>query len=185
MTTVCGCFCGSTPEPASVVVTNNTINLTMGAAAMSWVVQSYAKADSAGGLGLNFFLAFPAAIAAEVIVYIDNVAQEVGASYSVPASLDRVTLTSALDADATLIVRYLAYQDTTIWASQTLRVQDSTALSGLEFTLAYTPLADSTTFLFKDGAILTNVTDYSRSGVTITLVAALAAGEQLVVTYAH
>lgn len=180
-------YVNSVPEHVPVTVNNVTVSLSFGDDEVEWVYERFELGDSAGDLGLDFFLSRPAVAAAQVQVYLDSVPQEYGASkaFTVPATLDRVTLSTALESDAVLTVRYLAHKSTEAWVTEVLHVGDSASGAGLVFTLKDTPKSASYLHVIKDGSLLTGTVDYSLSGADVTLVVALAAGEQLVVTYAH
>lgn len=112
---VCSCFCGSTPEPAAVTVINNAVTVAIDSAKVTWVVDRFTVADSVGGLGAEFYLSKPAAVASQVQVWLDNVHQEPPTSlaagmFTVSNVRDKITLTGfTIGAGEVLLVRYLAY----------------------------------------------------------------------------
>lgn len=178
-------YVNSVPEHVPVVITNQAISVSVNTDRVTWLVDVFELGDSAADAGLLFFLSKPAVHGSEVQVFQDNVHQEPGESYTVGAGLDRVTLAAALPEGSKLVVRYLAYVDTSPWVTETLRVQDSADEDGLVFTLGQTPDAGSANIHVIQGvALLEYGTDYTVVGAVVTLLGtALAAGETLVVTY--
>jgi hypothetical protein len=62
-------------------------------------------------------------------------------------------------------------------------IANSTGGLGLAFTLTATPYSAAAVWVFKQGSLGTVTTDFTRSGTALTLTAALATGETLVVKY--
>lgn len=185
------CYVNSTPEHVPVTINNNVVTLTLNSSEVQWVLDLFEVADSVGGAGLQFFLSKPAVAASQLMAFQDNVPQEQGVAYSVPGTLDRVNLVTALESPMRLVVRYLAYVTSDTWLNQTLYLGNSTSGLGLVFTLIDTPLDSSHIVVLNDGAPLTYVAgapgagQYAFSGTTLTLGTALTAGKPLVVTYAR
>lgn len=188
------CYVNSTPEHVPVTINNNAITIEMPAdTEVQWVVDRFVLADSVGDAGLVFFLSKVALLADEVQVFLDNVPQEgKGVSFSVGLAKDRVTLVAAMEAGSVLLVRYLAYVSTSIWATETFHIGDSADGDGEEFTLAETPAAAATTAVIRNGVALTYTalatpgpTEFTFTGTALKIGTALTAGMPLVVTYAY
>lgn len=182
----CTAYVNSVPEHVPVTINNTTVNVAVDDAAVEWVVDTFELADSAGDLGLVFFLSKRAVDPNQIQVFLDTVPQVPGASESFVAAADRVTMNVAIESGAKLMVRYLAYTETDTWSTEVFSIADSADAEGLVFTLGAAPLDDTTHLhVLKNGTLLVLTTNYTLDGVTLTLLAALVAGDQLIVTYAH
>lgn len=114
MTTVCGCFCGSTPEPVPVTVNNNTYNVSLGTATgLKWVDLSFELEDTTGGNKVDLTAVvggvtenYTVVAGEEILVTLDNVPQA-NTTYVLDASRTYLTLNYYLTEGSILRVRAL------------------------------------------------------------------------------